>query len=373
MAVVDRFLVRSWMGVFIPALVVLTSVFLGTDAALGLWDLADKGIPAGRIALFFLLKLPSILTMMTPIAALIATLLSLASLKRSNELGALFFAGISRFRLARPVLACALGVSLLSLAVNERLAPPANRAGMDIVRRGAAEGRGGATTLVGTRGIWLIQGARVIHIRNIEQGGEVLIAPTVLTFTGSDFTQLAWRLDAPEARWKGKPGGTEGRWTAEQAVTRTFEGDVPATLTGPGEATLDLGITPAEFFKVRRKPEEMSRAQLADYIDDLKMAGLPWARYAVRVHRNLAVALLPAVFGVLALAVSFLVPVRGGVPLGTAISLLLAMLFWTLYTFTLNLGTTGVLPPALAGWGMLGVFTLAGLATLAATRHVRLN
>lgn len=376
MALVDRFVTRRWFGVFLPALAVMASVYLGGDAAAGLWGLANEGIPPGRIALHYLLKLPNVLYQMAPVAALLATLLSLTALKRSRELGAFFFAGVSRFRLARPVLACALGVSLLSLAVNERVAPAANRAGMDILRGGGTGKTGSASTLVGTRGIWLIHGARVIHIRNVEEDGTTLIAPTVLTFSSPDFTELVQRVDAPEGRWEGTGGDEgeeEGAWVLDLALRRRFSGDVPVEVNGPGTERLDLGITPGEFFKVRRKPEEMSRTELSDYVDDLKRAGLPWFRYALRIHRNLSVSLLPLVFGLLALAVSFLVPVRGGVPLGAAISLLLAMLFWSLYSFTLTLGANGVLPPALAAWGMLGVFTLAGLGTLAATRRVRLN
>jgi lipopolysaccharide export system permease protein len=307
---------------------------------------------------------------MAPIAALLATLLSLTALKRSNELGAFFFAGVSRFRVARPVLLCALAVSLLSLAVNERVAPLANRAGMDILRgapRAPDQGGTGASTLVGTQGIWLIMRERVIHIRNVEKGGTLLISPTVLTFTGSDFTQLATRVDAPEGRWD------DGEWVLDKAMTRTFSGDVPSQVGGPRTEHLRLGISPREFFKVRRKPEEMTRKELLDYVRDLRMAGLPSFRFAVRVHRNLSVGLLPFVFVLIALAVAFVVPVRGGVPLGAAVSILTTMVFWSLYSFTLSLGNAGTLPPALAAWGMTVLFTAAGLAALAATKRVRLN
>ncbi len=367
MALLDQFVARRWLGVFFPALAVLTCIFLGGDAAGGMWRLAEEGIPAGSIALHFLLKLPTTFYLMLPVAALLATLLSLAALKRSNELGAFLFSGISRARIARPVLICALAASLASLTVNERIAPPANRAALDLVRAPSPGPGGGASTLVGTRGIWLIQGEKVVHIRSVENGGRTLLFPTMLSFTGPDFTRLASRVDAAEGRWE------KGRWVLEGAVTRFFTGDVPSEVRGPETVRLEVAVTPSEFFKVRRKPEEMTRRELLDYVRDLKMAGLPFNRYALRVHRNISVALLPLVFSLIALGVAFLVPVRGGVPLGAGISLLLVMLFWSLYSFTLSLGNAGALDPALAAWGMVGLFTLAGFAFLAVTRRVRLT
>jgi LPS export ABC transporter permease LptG len=373
MALLDRLVVRRWTGVFFPALVVLMCIYLGGDAAGGMWDLVQDKIPAGRMVLHYVLKIPTTFYLMVPIAALLATLLSLASLKRSNELGAFFFSGVSRLRIARPVLSCALAASLASLVVTERVEPFANRASREAIRLGSARERGGVSTLVGLRGIWLIQGERVIHIRSLENGGNVLISPTVLTFTSPAFNQLASRVDAPVGRWRGDGGGAGGRWVMEDAMERAFAGDVPVEVRGPATVSLDLGISPREFHKVRRKPEEMTRLELLDYVRRLRMAGLPSFRHAVRIHSSVAVSFMPLIFGLIALAVGFRMPVRGGVPLGTGISLLLVMFFWSLYSFTLSLGNTGALDPALAAWGMVVFFTVAGFAFLILARRVRLT
>ncbi len=359
----DRFLARRWTGAFLPALGVLLAVYLGGEVATRVWPLLQEGIPAGRIAAHFLLKLPLIFYTMAPVAALLATLLTLTALKKSGELGAMFFSGVRPWDVVRPLALCALLVTAFTFAINQRLVGAANRASEELVR----SNRSGAPTLVGTRGIWLIEGNRILHIRSVEGEGTVLLDPTILTFTGTDFTRLAERMDGEKAVWSGESWRLSGAWT------RRFEADSPLPPSGPEEVTLSLGVRPDKFFKVQRWPDEMGQKELAEYIRDLRLTGLPSARHAVRWHRNLAVSLLPLALALVAITVAFRIPLRGGVPVGTAAGLLILLAFWSLYSFTLSLGGTGTIHPALAAWGMPLLLTVAGALSIALSPRVRLN
>jgi lipopolysaccharide export LptBFGC system permease protein LptF len=108
----------------------------------------------------------------------------------------------------------------------------------------------------------------------------------------------------------------------------------------------------------------MNRGELNRYIENLKRAGLHYHQYEVQAHDKTAFALLPLVFCVIALPVGFQVSIRGGAPLGTGLSILLALIFWSMYSLALSLGNSGILPAAFAAWCTGILFTVLGVAAL---------
>ena len=359
----DRYIIRRWLLTFFPALVVLIAAYLASDAAFNLWDYIRREIPSSAIALYYALRVPNILYEMTPVAALLATLLTLTGLKRTGEMTAMFATGLGGVRISVPILAAAVCVSLGSFYIGETLGPSANRMSREIV----SKKKGIETSVVGDRRIWLLEGNRVIHISSVQEQGTVLIDPTVLQFEGAGLKLLNLRMDSESARWE------NGSWVAERMITRKFiDGHLSETRSEINRK-LPVRITPDEFFRVRRKPEDMNLPQLAEYIENLRSAGLPYISYEVSFFKKLSSTAIALIFTVIALPVSFAVPVRGGAPLGTGLSIILALVFWTLFSLCLSLGYAEFISPIVAAWAAQIVFLTLGLTTLALSRHPRLH
>jgi lipopolysaccharide export LptBFGC system permease protein LptF len=252
-------------------------------------------------------------------------------------------------------------VSLFSLYIDEYVAPVSNRMSRDQVRAAS-----GSKYVVGTDRIWLLEGRRIIHIRNVEDRGNMLMEPTVLVIDEENPSYLQQRTDARTAQW------VKGSWLAENSITRYFDGPEVKRTEKVFESTLPISITPEEFYRVRRKPEEMTRNELIRYVQNLRLANLPFSWYEVRIYRKSAGAALSVLFTILAIPVGFMVPVRGGLPLGIGLSVILATVFWTLFSLTLSLGYTGLLAAAAAAWSVNVVFFVAGIFTLFLLKHPRL-
>jgi len=249
-----------------------------------------------------------------------------------------------------------------SLYVNDHVAPAANRISKDIVR----DSSGTTAHLVGTSRIWLLEGSRVIHIRSVENEGTVLVEPTVLEFSDSSLKELKSRIDAPEAVWS-----SDG-WLMNMGIRRTFIGSEVLSVNGPGQVRPDIQVTPKEFFLVKRAPEEMTMSELKGYVKNLKKSGLRYHWYEVRIFRKSAAAFISFVFGLLALSVGFQVPVRGGVPLGIGLSVMITLAFWSVFTLFLSMGYSGILPAPVSAWGVNVLFLLLGTAALIVFRRPRL-
>lgn len=358
---IGKYITKKWLLLFFASLIILISVYLSGDAAFSLLGLISRGVPPSGIFIHFGLKLPTIFYQMSPIAALMATLLTLTGMKRSGELGTLFSSGISPVRASLPILAAAAAVAVFSYYVDENVSPSAERMSQDIVRSTAS-----SRYVVGTGRIWLLEGRRIVHIRNVEEEGYLLTEPTILMVDERSPSFLKSRIDARQARW------TDGSWVATDSVWRTFDGEaLVSTRTAPA-SELPIDIAPQEFYRIRRKPEEMTRRQLMDYVENLKAASLPYRWYEVRIFRKSAGAALPVLFTLLAIPVGYMVPIRGGVPAGIGLSVTVTLVFWALFSLTLSLGYNGLLPALVSAWLMNVLFLVAGTVTLFLYRRPRL-
>ena len=108
-------------------------------------------------------------------------------------------------------------------------------------------------------------------------------------------------------------------------------------------------------------------------MENLKIAGLPYNWHHVRIYRKASAAALSLIFTVIALPIGLIVPIRGGIPLGIGLSILLAIIFWSAFSFCLSLGYSGLIPAPAAAWTAQAVFLVLGLLALTAIRRPRLT
>lgn len=119
--IIDRYLVREVGHPFLAVSVVLAVVFLAYSLSLFLTDASSGLLTAGQVAHLTALKVLIALEVLLPIGLYVAVTLGLGRLYSDSEMAALRGAGISEFRLLKPVLRLAallaLLVGLLSVAV----------------------------------------------------------------------------------------------------------------------------------------------------------------------------------------------------------------------------------------------------------------
>ena len=351
---IDRYLIKNWFVFFLPTLAVLSSVYLSSEIAFRVWGLLEKNVPPFKLALHFLLKLPSISYQMAPLAALLATLMVLTGMKRTKELTAIFCSGFGSLRIGAPLLGAALAICAVGFYWGETLAPSSIKAGKNILR----SDRKNVSRIIGISQIWLLEGKRVIHIGSVLEEGDLLLEPTVLEFSGKGLKTLVKRVDAPRARWE------NGAWVMERGIVRTFSNGALIRTTDPGWIKAPIKISPDEFFGIRRTPDEMNRKEMRRYVNNLRKSGVPYSRFEVRLYNKAATAFLPFIFALLALPVGLQVPVRGGIPLGMGLGIVVALAYWSVYSLFLSLGNSGIIPAALAAWGANIIFSVVAVAAI---------
>jgi lipopolysaccharide export system permease protein len=110
-----RYFLFDFIGPFLLAVAVLTFILLMDKLFLMIDLLVRKGIGVGTVGQLILLSLPPTMSISTPLAMLIAAVMSYGRASQDNELGAIRTAGIQVFRVFIPVMIA--GVALAGLMV----------------------------------------------------------------------------------------------------------------------------------------------------------------------------------------------------------------------------------------------------------------
>ena len=107
LGVLDRYVLRQWLGTFVLSALGLPAVAILIDLAERFGKLVDKPVTVPDILIGQLYYFPNKIAMMLPAAVLFATVFTLNALGRNSELTAVKAGGVSFFRLIAPMMVLA--------------------------------------------------------------------------------------------------------------------------------------------------------------------------------------------------------------------------------------------------------------------------
>jgi lipopolysaccharide export system permease protein len=127
MRIIDRYLLRQFLGNFFICFLSLTGLYIVFDAFTNMEEFlrcADKeGGLLRLLGSFYLYHSVAFFDRTAPLLTLVAAMFTITWIQRHNEMVALMSAGISRVRVAAPVLWAAMAITLFS-ALNRELVIP---------------------------------------------------------------------------------------------------------------------------------------------------------------------------------------------------------------------------------------------------------
>jgi lipopolysaccharide export system permease protein len=379
----DRYVLRELASPFLFG-VLLFTFFLFLDRIYQLTDLVvTKGVPFHLVLQLLVYMLPSFLTNTLPMALLVAVLLAGGRLSADLEIVACKAAGLSLWRLFRPVLVAAVVVTLLSGALTLVVAPQMNFAFQAQLFR-ILQAR--ASSGLKERVFNTTFGDVVIYVDDVSPSrvalkglvvsderdpklSRIITAAEGRLFSDEASQRITLRLlsggvneadvnpaNAPESltREVQAPGGAAGtkryRYTAFQVY------DMSLTVESPLKTT-------ARF----EKPEkDLALGALSEKIAELRADPRARAPYLVERHKRFALPLAALVFALVGfpLAAS---SQRGGRSIALVASLGILVAYYLMLTTLEGVANRGTIPAGLAVWLPNAVFGCAGAALLFVT------
>ena len=131
MKILHRYILKALLRNLLLSLLVFTILFLVFDFFDRVDNLMVEGTSLLLITEYYLLKIPLIVSLMLPIAMLVATMFTVGLMSKNSEITAMRSAGLPVLWIGKPILITGLAMSLFALLLNETLVPYATRRGRE--------------------------------------------------------------------------------------------------------------------------------------------------------------------------------------------------------------------------------------------------
>lgn len=353
--ILTRYILVDFLTHFITSLAGIVMVMmLGTifDSLRGLLKYDPSAI---LIAAYYAARVPYNLSISVPLAALIASLLTMAKMLRSHELIAMRAGGLSPTAIAVPILGASFCISLLTLGFTETVLPWSNRMAREIkwvqIRKvPLTEWR-----MAKKAALWT-SGGTMVYADEANGEDGLLKGVSIFEFRGPE---LVGRVDADTARQDGD------MWELQNAQVYRWKGDNPRMSVSPRARYLMLEKI-GDFLQEDVPAENLSMADLKVVIEKLRKAGREYGTEQVFYYFKTAFPFAAFIVALLGLGVTFHFQTnpRSGVTASFGVAFFSALFYIGLVQFGQALGVGGVLPPLVAVWMANSVFLVVGLALL---------
>ena len=339
MRLLDRYVLRSWIVIFVLTAIGFPVVSIMINMTDNLERLLDRGLKFPEILTSYVYALPENIVLVMPAAVLFATVFTIGNLGRHSELTAAKAGGWSFHRLAFPIYLAACGAAVLAFVVGE-LAPESTSRQLELQKAKLAKPRTARYNFV-----FRADQGWVYTIRSLDVQNRML---RQLVFErqgkGADYPDLA--LTADSATYD----DTLHTWHLWHGTSRRIlENGTQVAFRYESARLRALSQEPVDLLAEPKAPEEMRYKELTRYIDALKRSGNDTSK--IEVDRALKIA-LPATCLVIALfgAPLAITSPRQGTAIGIAISLGTTVVFLSFIQLSKAVGVTGVVNPVAAAW-----------------------
>ena len=360
MRLLDSYLTRELIYPFLFGIAAFTSIIAGSSVLFPLISKAVKyGFSAFDTMQMFIYKLPSIISLTLPMAILLATILVIGRLSASLEILALRSAGVHIFRILIPVLSIGLIVSLVNIIFNEIVVPRGNYHA-ELLKESLKK-----TSLSLKEGVNVTQYTedglplRIINVREINE--QVL---TDITIAEYDDGRLSRVIRSESGSWD-----PIGGWVFYNGLMHVFlkQSSDDLMVINFEKEVINLNLNPFDYATREKSVDEMSAKELKQYIEKQRLLGKNVSEFMVHYYVKFALPFACLIFTIIGAAVS-IQPHRRSSAVGMGLSIIIILVYYLLYSFSLTLGIYEIIPSMLGAWlpniivGVVGVYLLNKLA-----------
>ena len=349
MTIIDRYILKEFMKIFVLILVSLAGLYLIVDFFERIRMFLSNHASVSQIASYFSLTLPMILSQMIPIGVLLSALLSFGILSKNCEITAMKANGLSLYRLSVPVIAVSFAICIAAFLLSEVVTPYTNQRAKYIKlievqkREQVGSFKQNEIWYRGERGIYnfsmfdpLTNTLKGIRIHFFDRG-----------------MNLSQRIDAKEAVWK------DGRWLFRDLLVTTFNPSGVPFIERIPERIIALSEKPSDFKVVQKDTEEMGLLELSRFTKKIRSEGYDTMRYRTDMHGKVAFPLVSVILAILGVSFSLKSERGGGIAQSIGLGIVIGFSYWIVFAFAISLGRAGTLPPVIAAWSANMLFGLA--------------
>ena len=341
---------RAWLRTLALCLGSFVAVYLVLDMMDKLPRFIRAGGSASDMAAFFVWKLPEMIGQTAPFSLLMATLLTLGFLSRSNEITAMRSCGISIARITLPMLLFGLAASLF-LIVNAELIVPGSYEKMEWIDRVAIR-KQGVNAVFRRNNIWFRSEGTILQAQLFDPQSRTLQGVTIWGL--DDALRPQRRTDARLAEFR------DGAWFLKDLTVKDFSSGRGYRMSTSTEMAVPLSLKVDDLKVLDNNADNLSFRKLRDYADSLKRGGYEAHRYLTMMYAKISAPFGAFVMVVLGIPFAMRSSRSGGVALGIGASVAIGFAYFIVHAVLMSFGRSGALPPLAAAWGANLMFAAGG-------------
>lgn len=353
MTVLDRYLLKHFVPIWLVALTMFMLFISLIDLFVDLWRYLHNDVPVSQILMVSLYYLPKSFAYALPVSLLFAAAYTLGDLYSRNELTSIFAAGIPFYRFSLSLLVIGVVASFFAFFFEDRVVIPTFRIKNDMSRMLLNQSRrdSDADIVIKARGGQLIYSVDYYDYRNMVLNGIVILRVD----EGSDEESVLSVIRASSASWNGD------YWVLSNAVIYEWEDDL--LRMHPLPYTDEFRESPDTFRRSAVEPADLSLRETALMVEDLKSAGLPFNNMLTSYYHRYSFAAVCFVVTILSISM-------GGrfrkniLMMSFASSLGAAVIFYVTEMISLMLARMEYIPPLIGAWFAVWLFIIIGVNLL---------
>lgn len=356
MKIIDRYMVRGFLGPFVWCLVIFNVMAIIIDIFSFIEDIVKYKIPLSSLAAFYVYYSPTILIQVAPMAMLLSTIYVLSNLNKNNEIIAMKSSGISLWRILMPILLIGMVISISIFIINDRIIPISSKVS-SAIRRDELEREKRKTSqpkIVENVAVYS-SGNKIVFARNYNIEKKVLT--DVIIHEHDQRENLVSKITAQKGVWTGHG------WRFFKVVAYRIDnsGKILGEPSFYENKMMILKESPGDFASREWRSDFMSYKELKRYIRNFKGVSTKLIKsLMVDLHYKVSFAFINIII-VLIGAPFALITTRGGVLIGVGMSIVIGLLYYAVIAISLALGKAGIFSPLMAAWFGNVAFAVLGI------------
>jgi len=337
----DRYVLTELLYPFLFGIAAFSSIFIASTMLFKITKyITQYGASMDSVARLFFYSLPEVINYTFPMSMLLAALMAFGKLSGSSEITAMKAGGVSYYRIVAPVLIVGFLVSMFSLVWAEKVVPAAKAKCAEIVDyeiKNSTRPTGQAEHIV----IKSFKGSthRITYANKFEESKGKMTGITIEEFEKGEIVRIQ---TAKEGFWE------NGTWRMVNGNVFSLNDEDGVTSTARyAEQIIPIDMSPKEIAWEQKEPEEMTIAELREYISMLEERKESTAKQWCEIYMRISIPLASFFFAMIGAALGTQKQ-RTSSSIGLGISIIVIFIYYAVMSFTTGLGKGGAMPPFLA-------------------------
>ncbi|MBQ7317634.1 MAG: LptF/LptG family permease [Phascolarctobacterium sp.] len=337
----DRYVLTELLYPFLFGIAAFSSIFIASTMLFKITKyITQYGASMDAVARLFFYSLPEVINYTFPMSMLLAALMAFGKLSGSSEITAMKAGDVSYYRIVAPVLVVGFLVSMFSLVWAEKVVPAAKAKCSEIVDyeiKNSTKPTGQAEHIV----IKSFKGSthRITYANRFDESKGKMTGITIEEFEKGEIVRIQ---TAKEGFWE------NGTWRMVNGNVFSLNDEDGVTSTARySEQIIPIDMSPKEIAWEQKEPEEMTIAELREYIVMLEERKEPTAKQWCEIYMRISIPLASFFFAMIGAALGTQKQ-RTSSSIGLGISIIVIFIYYAVMSFTTGLGKGGAMPPFLA-------------------------